>query len=114
MEIEEETGRYRAERAEADLDSSHQEVARLTALLPDAPPAPPPDDDLKRANARASDNWELLEKSRKEALKWKRRNSAIKRDLVDGKSVDDILLKHFACVREGAETQAALGVHGQG
>ena len=112
--IEQEADRYRADVAEAEVQTARKEIVRLTALSPDAPPAPPPDDDLKQANARASDNWELLEKSRKESLGRKRRLNAIKRDLVDGKSADDILLKHFACIREGAEQQAALGVEDRG
>ena len=86
-EIEQETDRYRAERAEADLGSSHQEVARLTALLPDAPPAPPPDDKLKRSEARLAETQQMLQTARRESMKWKRRNSGIKRDLVDGKSL---------------------------
>ena len=112
--IVQEAERYRADVAEAEVQTAHKEVARLTALLPDAPPAPPPDADLKRSEARLAETQTMLQTARRESMKWKRRNSAIKRDLVDGKSVDEILLQHFACVREGAETQAVLGVHGQG
>ena len=108
--IEQETDRYRAERAEAEVQTARKEVARLTALAPDAPPAPPPDDALERANARASDNWELLEKSRKETLKFKRRLNAIKRDLADGKPAKDILLQHYGC----GVRQAALGIQDRG
>ena len=78
------------------------------------PPPRSPDDKLKRSEARLAETQQMLQTARRESMKWKRRNSGIKRDLVDGKSVDEILLRHFACVREGGETQAVLGVHGQG
>ena len=108
-EIERETDRYRAERSEAEVMTAHKEIARLTALAPNAGPAPPPDDSLEREVKRSSDTWSLLEASRRETKKLKRRLSAIKRDMADGKPVKDILAEHF-----GRAVQTALGVQDRG
>ena len=109
-EIEQETDRYRAERAEAEVQTARKEVARLTALSPDSAPAPPPDDNLKRAETRASETWDLLQASRKESLRRKRLLNVIKRDLADGKPAKDILLQHYGC----GVRQAALGIQDRG
>ena len=56
--IEQETARYRAERAEAEVQTAKKGgCSRLTALSPDSPPAPPPDDNLKRSEARLAETW---------------------------------------------------------
>ena len=109
-EIERETDRFRAERSEAEVITAHKEIKRLTALAPDAPPAPPPDDALKRAEAKLAETWTLLQATRRESMKWKRRLGAIKRDLADGKPAKDILAQHYGC----GVRQAALGIQDRG
>lgn len=111
-EFEQEQVLHRVEHSEAELGLARAEIVRLTALSPDADPSPPPDDALERANARASETWTLLETERKENRKLKRRLSAIKNAMSDGKPVDEILALHYGCKVKGAETQAALCVGG--
>ena len=109
-EFEQEQVLHRVEHSEAELDSARAEIVRLTALSPDADPSPPPDDALERANARASETWTLLQAERKANMKLKRRLSAIKNAMSDGKPVDEILALHYGCKVKGAEVQAVLGV----
>ena len=77
---------------------------------PDDDPSPSPDDDLKRANARATETWNLLVTERKANMRLKRRLSAIKTAIADGKPGAEILALHYGCKVKGAETQAELCV----
>ena len=108
-EIEQEQDRHRAELSEAELDSAHKEIKRLQALSPQAGPAPPPDDSLEREVKKSSETWSLLETSRRETKRLKRKLSAIKSDLADDKPSADILAKHY-----GVAFQTGIGIEDRG
>ena len=119
MEIEEETDRFRAERAEAETAQIREELDDSKARPYEAGPE---DRDtsqdkqnelelsLMREIKKSSETYDLLETSRRETKKLKRRLSAIKRDLADGKPVEDVLAQHYGC----GVRQAALGIQDRG
>ena len=63
------------------------------------------EDVLAMEKKRSAEVWEMLRRSKNESQGRKRKLNAIKRDLVDGKPVEDILARHFRVA-----VQAHLGV----
>ena len=105
--IEAEQWRARAERSEAEALEVRRELETIQERQAQDDPVAVMETEMATERARASDTRTLLDASRNESRKLKRRLSAVKRALIEGMSRADVLALHFGVAVPG---QAQLQV----